>query len=119
MTEEIRNVYEQIVEKQEEVKKLESEIKGLKTRVAAYHGDQKMICEDGFQSIITHSTRRTLQQGLVESKIAGIAEAHGLELSDAEKSVDDCYKTVEYDSLKVSRTINENKEIHFTADVLF
>lgn len=108
MTEEIKNIYETIVQKQELVKRLEAEIKVLKTKVTEYHDGEKMICEDGFQSTISHAERKTLQPDRVKSKILAIGDAHGIELTDEEKSIDDCFKVSSYDSLKVVR-LDETK----------
>lgn len=110
MNEEIKNVYEEIIRKQELMKKLETEIKALKAKVTKYHDGEKMVCEDGFQSTISHAERKTLQPDRVTNKILAIGVAHGIELTDEEKSIDDCFKISAYDSLKVVR-LDETKSM--------
>lgn len=119
MNEEIKNVYEAIIQKQEQTKKLEAEIKVLKARVAEYHAGEKMICEDGFQSTISHAERKTLQPDRVKSKILAIGDAHGIELTDEEKSIDDCFKVSSYDSLKVVRLDETKTDVRLENDPIF
>ena len=96
MTAEMREVYESIIQKQEQVKALETEIKNLKARVTQYHDGQVMITEDGFESRIKHTVRNT-------PKIDRINEKYELEISPEHDP--DCYSRSEFDSLTVSRLI--------------
>ena len=96
MTVEMREVYETIVQKQEQVKALEAEIKALKARVTEYHNGEVLITEDGFESRISHTVRNT-------PKVDKINEKYGLFISPEHDP--DCYSKTEYNSLTVKRLI--------------
>lgn len=98
MTAELRKVYEDIIAKAEQVKTLEAELKTLKARVMEYHAGQKLITEDGFESMIKHTVRDTPQ-------IKVINERHGLNLSF--ETEPECFRRTEYDSVTVKRLITE------------
>ena len=98
MTAELRQVYEDIIAKSEQVKALDAEIKALKARVVEYHKGEKLIVEDGFESMIKHTVRDTPQ-------LKAINEKYNLALSFDNDP--DCFKRSEYDSVTVRRLIVE------------
>lgn len=99
MTTEMLHVYESIITKTAEMKKLEVELKELKAKVFAYHNGQKLICEDGFESTIKHTIRDTPQT-------KAIAIAFGIKDLDYEHHAE-CFKRCEYDSVLIKKLICE------------
>lgn len=95
----MHQVYESIVEKSEQAKKLEAELKELKAKVLEYHKGEKLICEDGFESTIRHTVRDAPQP-------KAIAEKFGVPAFDY-AAFPECFKRTEYDSVCVKRLITE------------
>lgn len=99
MTTEMINVYESIIAKTAQMKKLDAELKELKEQVLKYHNGQKIICENGFESVIKHTVRNTPQ-------INAIAIKFGIKDLDYEHHAE-CFKHAEYDSISVKKLICE------------
>lgn len=97
MNSDMRAVCQSIVEKAEQARRLEAELKELKARVLEYHAGQKMVCEDGFESVVKHTVRDTPQ-------VKAIAEAFGIEGLDFEHHAE-CFRRAEYDSVCIRKLV--------------
>lgn len=94
MTEEMKATYSELVRVQKLIEELKDTEKKLKEKVVEYHNGKDLICEDGFQSRISHCERKTLKGALVEEKF-------GIKLDDS------CYSITKYDQIKVKQLIVE------------